>query len=157
MSEIIWAAVIGVGGSVTVAIVTVITQFFITKRVINSEKEKIVISEETHSREKRKERIIDALSELLITSDPQSSKGVDYGRTTNLIIIVQLLLDISNADELALNDSLNFLGMRLHDYYPLRLEHIDNKSSETKALLKAHDNVIQKARTFFKNYNHTNQ
>ena len=153
MSEVIIAAIIAVGGTVLVAIVSVITQLFITKSVINSEKEKINLAEKARDREKRKDRIIDAISELLSTSDPQSSEGVNYGKTTNLIISVQLLLDISKQDELALNDSLNVLGRSLHEYYPVRSKYIDDKISETKALLRAHDEVIQRTRIFLINYN----
>ena len=157
MSEIIIATIIGVGGTVLVAIVSVITQLFITRSVINSEKEKIDLGEKSRVREKRIDRIIDAISELLITSDPQSSAGVDYGRTANLISRVQLLLDLSEEDERILNNSLNVLGMSLHEYHPVRSKYIDDKLTETKALLKAHSQVIENTRIFLLNYNKTNQ
>ncbi|MGD1046649.1 MAG: hypothetical protein ABR936_15180 [Bacteroidota bacterium] len=154
MSEIIFVAIIGVAGSVLVAIVTVITQLFVTRAVIKSEHLKI--SQQLHGeelsrlREKRRDRILDGISELLTTSDPQSTNGVDYGRTTNLVLQVQLLLDLTNTDEKELNSSLNRLAAKLQEYVVLRKHPVNDELPQTINLLQAQDLVIQQTRKILK-------
>lgn len=107
MSDTVMAAIIGVTGAVVVAVTGVVTQLFVTRTVIRAERKKLteqLLGEETSRlREKRQDRIIEAVSELLIASDPQSPSGVDYGRAVNLIIRVQLLLDSKAPADAALN------------------------------------------------------
>jgi hypothetical protein len=81
MSETVTAAIISVSGVVLVSIVSVITQLFITKSVIRSERDNLLTQhlgeEDSRTREKRQDRIIDAVSEILAKSDPQVAPGVD--------------------------------------------------------------------------------
>jgi hypothetical protein len=156
MSEVILATIIGVGGSVLVALATIITQLFITKSVIKSEHlrlfQQLRGEEVSRLRTNRYDRIINGISELLVTSDPQSTNGVDYGRTTNLVLQVQLLLDLTLPDENALNTALNRLAAMLQEYVPVRKRHIDDKLSATKNLLQAQDLVIQQTRKILKRH-----
>jgi len=155
MSETIIAAIIGVLGTIFVVIVTVITQFLTTKALIKAERQKIKeqIRREEVSRfkEKRHDRILDAISELLIVSDPQSTSGVDYGRTVNLVLRIQLMLDTTNAEESTLNIALNDLASSLQEYFPVRTFPIDQKVIETKGLLQAQDLVIRSSKFVLKN------
>ncbi len=150
MSDTVLAAIVGVGGAVTVAVVSVVTQLFVTRSVIRAERERLAAQlhgeEASRAREKREERLLNAISELLAASDPQSDEGVRYGRVANLIIHVQLLLDLRVPAEKNLNDALNDLGLRLQEYHPVRQRPIDDKMVETKHLLRAHDAVIERAK-----------
>ncbi|HZS48404.1 MAG TPA: hypothetical protein VFC63_25260 [Blastocatellia bacterium] len=150
MSDAVFAAIIGVGGSVLVAATGLITQLYITRTVIRAEREKLreqLRAEElSRTREKRKDRLLDAVSELLTASDPQTATGVNYGLVANLIIHVQLLLDLNIPTDRQLNAALNNLGLRLQEYVPVQGQSIDDKSIETTNLLEAHNNVIQSAK-----------
>src|ERR1041384_2149650 len=143
MSDTVIAAIIGVGGATLVAVVTVVTQLFVTRTVIHAERERVsaqLLGEHAvRAREKREERLLEAISELLAAADPPSHEGVRYGRVANLIVHVQLLLDLNVPAEKALNGALNDLGFRLQEYHPVRGRHIDDKLVETKSLLRAHD------------------
>jgi hypothetical protein len=150
MSDTVTAAIVGVGGAVLVAVVSVVTQLFVTRNVIRAERERLAAQlygeEASRAREKREQRLLDAISELLAASDPQSDDGVRYGRVANLIIHVQLLLDLNVPVEKSLNGALNDLGFRLQEYHPVRQRPIDDKIIETKALLRAHDAVIERTK-----------
>jgi len=151
MSDTVLSAIIGVGGAVLVAMTSVVSQVFITRTIIRAERDRL--AEEIHgeeasrAREKREERILDALSELLVASDPQSDAGVSYGKAANLIVRLQLLLDLNTQAERSLNGALNGLGLRLQEYFPVRSRSIDNKVMETKQLLQAHAEVLERAKT----------
>ena len=151
MSETVLAALVGVGGAVLVAIVSVITQLCITKAVIKAERERIsdqIRGEEiSRLREKRIDSIRIAVSELLATSDPQSNRGVDYGRTCNLISQVQLLLDLRVQSEAALNGALKRIGLCLQEYVTVQHLPIDSKTAETRELLQVHSAVLETAKT----------
>ena len=150
MSDTVVAAIIGVGGSVIVAVTGLITQLYITRTVIRAEREKLSeqlrVEESSRTNEKRKDRLLDAISELLTASDPQTAKGVNYGRVANLIIHIQLLLDLNIPTDRQLNAALNYLGLRLQEYVPVREQPIDDKSIEITQLLEAHNNVIERAK-----------
>ena len=151
MSETVAAAIISVSGAVLVAIVSIITQLFITKAVIRAERDKLLTQlhgeESSRAREKRRDRIIDAISELLAKSDPQISPGVDYGRVVSLIHRVQLLLNLDRPNEAALNTALNQIGIQLQEYVFVQHKPIDDKLAETKSLLNAQSAVSDITRT----------
>ncbi len=150
MSDTVTAAMISVSGAVLVAIVSVITQLFITKSVIRADREKLLTQlrgeEISRTREKRQDRIIDAVSEILTKSDPQIGPGVDYGRTVSLIHRVQLLLNLTRPNEAALNAALNDLGLQLQEYVFVQKKPIDEKMPETQALLRAQAAVSERTR-----------
>ncbi|MCL4538091.1 MAG: hypothetical protein M1378_00560 [Bacteroidetes bacterium] len=139
MSDTVLAALIGVGGAVIVAVASVIFQFFTTKKVISAQ-------HVLQLKEKRLDSIRLSVSELLVTSDPQSNHGVDYGKSVNLISQVQLLLDYSNERECSLNSSLNLLGHSMQEYVPVQLLDEDRKATQLKQLLQAHANVLESAK-----------
>ena len=154
MSDPVMAAVIGLGGVVSVAIVTIITQLHISKSNARLEREKISLQlrgqEASKQREKRQDRLIDALSELLVAADPQSAIGVDYGKTINHIVRIQLLLDLNITSEKKLNGALNELGLRLPEYLSVQSNPIDGKLAQTKALLRSHSKVVDAAKDMLK-------
>jgi hypothetical protein len=147
LSDTVAAAMFGVGGSVFVAVTAVITQLLITRSVIRAERRKLteqLLGEEaSRAREKRHDRILDAISDLLAASDPQSPTGVNYGQAANLIVRVQLLLDLKVPSHAALNGAVNELGLSLQEYVPVQRHPIDEKSLETRSLLRAHSKVLE--------------
>jgi hypothetical protein len=151
MPDTVAAAIISVSGAVLVAIVSVITQLFVTKSVIHAEREKLLTQlqgeESSRTKEKRRDRIIDAISELLAKSDPQIAPGVDYGRVVSLIHRVQLLLNLSRSNEFALNAALNQLVLQVQEYVFVQNKPIDDKVLETKSLLNAQAAVSDITRT----------
>ena len=114
MSEVIYAAIIGVGGSVLVAIVSVITQLFITKNIIKANNKNLIdqieFSEKSNLREKRLDKISKTVSELLTVTDAEIYEKLNYSKATNLITRIQLYLNVRNKAEFKLNQSLSNLG-----------------------------------------------
>ena len=86
----------------------------------------------------------------MVVSDPQSTAGVDYGRTVNLVLRIQVMLDLTNKQESSLNSSLNELALRLQEYVPVKHLHIDNKSLETRSLLEAQSRMIECSKVVLK-------
>lgn len=150
MTDTVFAALIGVGGAVLVALVSIITQLRITKVVITAERDRIYqrIQEEELSRlrEKRTDSIRIAISEMLATADPQSKRGVDYTRTVNLVSQVQLLLNYRQPSEGALNDSLNKLCIALQEYVAVETLPIDQKMAEMTNVLRWHSAVLERTK-----------
>lgn len=102
MPDLVLAALIGVGGSVLVAVVSVITQLFITKNVIkanyNNLLDQIDYNELSRTREKRLDKITETIFELLAISDAELIHKVDYDRATNLILRAQLFLHVNEVN-----------------------------------------------------------
>lgn len=102
MPDLVLAALIGVGGSVLVAVVSVITQLFITKNVIkanyNNLLDQIDYNELSRTREKRLDKITETISELLAISVAELIHKVDYDRATNLILRAQLFLHVNEVN-----------------------------------------------------------
>ena len=151
MSEQVLSALVGVGGAVLVAITSTITQWRTTKLAIQADHQKImdqIVGEmKAGSLERRHERLLEALSELLAASDPQVAPGGDYSTTVRLITRIQLMLNLQSPPEARLNGCLNRLGLVLQEYVAAQEYDIDQKSTETSALLAAHADVIDAARS----------
>jgi hypothetical protein len=143
VTDPVLAALVGVGGAVLVAVVTVIAQVVTTKSVIRSEREKVRLriagEEAARLREKRTDRIIDAVSELLEVSDPDG-RAPNHAKAAALIMRVQLLLDATSQHS-GLREALNNLGLRLSDYLE---EEPENRLHEKGRLLKAQSAVIER-------------
>jgi hypothetical protein len=150
VTDTVAAALIGVGGGAIVAVASVITQLFVTRKVIGAEREKIGLQlrgeEAARLREKRTDRIVDAVSELLKVSDPQIGPHVDYGRAVALTLRIQLLLDRHDQRHRPLVGALNNLALRLQEYVGVERLPIDDKSTETRLLLEAQGNVLERTR-----------
>jgi hypothetical protein len=156
MSDLVLAALIGVSGSVLVAIVSVITQLFITKNVINANYnsllDQIDYNELSRTREKRLDKISETVSELLSVSDAELIDKIDYAKATNLIIRAQLFLYVNIAIEYDLNQSLTTLGHGLREFIDMKELPLNNRLPETKNLMIAHSAVIEKTRIVLEQY-----
>lgn len=156
MSDSVMAALVGVGGSVIVAIVSVITQLYSTKYVIksnyNSLLDQIDYNELSRTREKRLDKISETISELLTFSDAELISKVDYDKSVNLILRTQLFLFVGNNLEYSLNTALSSLGHRLRAFITVKDMPIEKRLTETKELMIAQSDVIEKTREVLSQY-----
>lgn len=150
MSDALLTTIISVAATSLIAIVALLSQQANSRAAIRAERERLLErierEEISRMREKRREQLVDALSELLTTADPQISATIDYGRAVSLIHRLQLLLDRRVPPEENLNRALNRLGKSLHDYVPVHARSIDEKVTETRQLLLAQSEVTECAR-----------
>ena len=156
MSDLVLAALIGVGGSVLVAVVSVITQLLITKNVINANYKSLLdqidYKELSRTREKRLEKISETISELLAVSDAELINKIDYAKATNLILRAQLFLYVNVDIEYRLNQSLTILGHELRDFTFVKELPLDNRIPETHSLMEAQTAVIENTRRVLEQY-----
>jgi hypothetical protein len=150
MTDTVLAAVVGAAGAIVVVVATVAAQVGVTRAMIRAERERtqeqIAGEEESRRRDRREERLLDVVSELLAVSDHQAETGADHGKAVALIHRLQLLLDISVPAERSLNGAANELGQALHAYHAVRTRDIDQKLPETRRLLLAQSAVSEHAR-----------
>lgn len=150
MTDTVLAAVVGAAGAIVVVVATVAAQLGVTRAMIRAERERtreqIAGEEESRRRDRREDRLLDVVSELLAVSDPQAETGADHGKAVALIHRLQLLLDISVPAERSLNGVTNELGQALHAYHAVRTRDIDQKLPETRRLLQAQSAVSEHAR-----------
>src|SRR5205814_10141653 len=103
MSDTVTAALITVGGMLSATTAAAVVQLLVTRFVIQSETKKILtqITTEADVRrtDKKCDRLLDTVSELVAVSDPELSLRIDYTRAVTLIHRAQLLLDLSIAPE----------------------------------------------------------
>lgn len=145
MTDTVAAAWIAVGGTVLVAVVSVLAQLFTTRFVMKSEREKIAQQVEAEHRaqalRKRADILLESMAELLAETDPQVKARFDSGRVVSLIHKVQLVLNQSDQEEAALNQAVNQLGLELQKYIPHHAKPAQERLSEIKQLLDAHAKV----------------
>ncbi len=149
MTETEIAALIGVGGAVLVAITSTIAQVRITRAVIAADLAKLTKQLrgelENTRREKREDKLVDALSGLLFASDPESPNGGDYARAVELIHRAQLLLMPTIPAHTPLNSAISRLGKDLRAYKAP--DQRNDSTAALAALYAAQSDVIETART----------
>ena len=150
MSDTVLAALIGVGGATLVAIVSAIVQAATTRYVIRAEHKRTLdqIGQESQVRreERRPDRLVEALAEILTAADPDISP--DYSRVVQLIHRLQLLLDArAGTDEGRLAGTLSNLGFKVQAYIAAHSKNPENIDLERRDLLTAHAEVQAIART----------
>lgn len=151
MTDTVVAAWITVGGTVLVAIVSVVTQLLVTRFVIKSERQKVIQQIEAEHRaqmlEKRKDVLLESMADLLSETDPQVKAKFDFSRVVSLIHKVQLVLNHQDQEEVALNNAVNQLGFELQKYIPHHSKPFDERITEVKKLLTVHALVSKLAGT----------
>ncbi len=120
MAEQIQVALIAVGGVVVGSILNAVVQFFVTRQMLRAERERLrdQLNGEFRLRmlERRTDRAIDIVAELVTISDPVINQEIDYATAIRLVHRVQLLLDRKNPLEGKLNDRINALGLALAEH-----------------------------------------
>lgn len=145
MTDTVAAAWIAVGGTVLVAVASVLAQLFITRFVMKSERQKIAQQIEAEHRaqalRKRTDILLESMAELLAETDPQIKAKFEYGRVVSLIHRVQLVLNQNDKEEADLNVAVNQLGLELQKYIPHHAWPAKERISKLKQLLGAHAKV----------------
>lgn len=145
MTDTVVAAWIAVGGTVLVAVVSVLAQLFTTRFVMKSERQKIAQQIEAEHRaqalRRRTDILLESMAGLLAETDPQVKAKFDYGRVVSLIHRAQLVLNQNDQEEAALNAAVNQLGLELQKYIPHHARPAQERISELKQLLGAHAKV----------------
>jgi energy-converting hydrogenase Eha subunit H len=153
MSDTVVAALITVAGMLGVVIVTALVQLSTTRQVIKSERDKtlsLIHGQAATSREeRRRERILDIVSEIVASTDPEVNATIDYQRIVKLINRVQLLLDFDSHREALLNGAVNELGITLGRVLAREPEDQWEDAERRKVILQAHGKVIDLARSVF--------
>jgi len=107
-------------GVVLGAVLTALFQYFNTRQLIAAERERLVLQLQgdlgNRRRDRKTERLLDAVSELLERSDPETNKPLNYPLLVRLILRAQLLLDLGVPAEKQLNGALNQLGILAEGY-----------------------------------------
>jgi len=150
VSDSLITALASVAGTVLVAVIALLGQRSTAKVSASAETERLrlrIEGEETsRAREQRRERVIEAVSEILAASDPQIFVKLDYGKVVMLIHRIQLLLNIRNQLDSRLNSALNALGSALQEYAPAHHLPMDEKSQLMRAVFAAQSEVTESTR-----------
>lgn len=150
MSDSLITALASVFGTVLVAVIALVGQRAAARATSSAETQRlrlrIVGEEASRLREKRREQMVEAISEILAASDPQIFIKLDYGRVVTLIHRIQLLLDIREVHDARLNTALNGLGSALQEYAPAHHLPVDDKSPRMRAVFAAQSEVTESAR-----------
>jgi hypothetical protein len=138
MNYAIQTALIGLGG-------------VILGQIINSQTQRQNLAEQRRgdeiirARERRRERLLDAVAGLLEVSDPQS-ENFNYTNVLKHTHHAQLLLDPCVQEERELNNTISELAGAVHNFIPVKHLDISQKVDETQRLLKAQSAVAEKCR-----------
>lgn len=146
MTDAIAAALIGVSGSVIVAVVALLSNRSSTTTMVEAQHalELARIAHEAAERivEKRWDQIVDALAELNAVCDPQGAAPVDHSKAVPLIH----RLDVRVPQQLQLARAVGQLGLAVQEYMTVQHEPIDDRTFETRAVLEAQSQVVELGR-----------
>src|SRR5260221_14182537 len=138
------APVIGLVGVVIGALLVGWQQRSNTRAVIQSEYGKIFAQLSGQSRArfrgKKEDWILEAVPDLIAATDPELHTTFDYVRVVTLIHKIQVVLDVNNPTEGALNHATTMLGFAV--------QAVKNGEDPT-SLLEPQGKVIEATRKFF--------
>ena len=125
-------AIISLGGMLIVAIMSIVTQIFITRHIVKSDFRKIQTQIQTEYDFKNRQEWINQfrkiIAELVTETDPELNDTFNKTRMISLINQAQLMLDTSKNDEKEIFGKITHLGMVVSDWHKDMLErtHYDN-------------------------------
>lgn len=115
------AAGVTVSGMITVAVLTTITQWIVTKRIISSEHSKISIQINSEFKLKQFELwqndFKEAMSLLLAATDPEIRKPFNKNEIVPLVHKIQLMLNLSNPGHKKVNGLVNALALAVNGWH----------------------------------------
>jgi hypothetical protein len=107
-------------GVILGAVLTALFQYLNTRQVLTAEREKLALQfqgdQQSRRQDRKRERLLDTISELLERSDPEADERLDYPLIARLILRAQLLLDLAVPAEKEVNGALNQLGIASETY-----------------------------------------
>jgi hypothetical protein len=141
VSALLSGLVVGLVSSAATLWAVVITQRAETKRL----RLRLLGEEESRVREKRRDQLLDAISEMLKITDPESK--VDYDRALSLIHRVSLLLSPYDPTEREVNGAVMGLMLSFREYFPLQgTPSSDEKDRVASRVFGAQGKVIDTAK-----------
>jgi hypothetical protein len=134
------AALITVGGMVSVAIITVFIQWLVTRTVIKNDMLKVMNQLSVTNKYQRnaewRQAFLNATTEFLSVTDPDVCPTPKPSEFTPLILRIQLLLDMRNPAHNTLNELVNKLGICLSN----------RKTCDSVDVYKIHGAILETAR-----------
>ena len=131
------AASVTVVGMITVAVLTTITQWFVTKRIITSDHSKISIQINSEFKLRQFELwqndFKEAMSLLLAATDPEIRNPFNKNEIVPLIHKIQLMLNLANLGHRKVNGLVNDLALAVNGW---------NKNIDEASILRIHGHLI---------------
>lgn len=122
--------------------------------ILRAERQRVRIQldlEASHRRsEKRRDELVTLLSELLAATDPEIHGRPEYPKVVRLIHHVQLILEVANPPEAALNTALSELGHAAAAHYTGPSTPGPQRDANARELLAAQSHVTEFARATFR-------
>ncbi len=114
-SGTIAAAYLTVGGMFGVALLSAITQWLITKRILKEEHKRLSLQLNSEFKVQRHQKwesdLLESLTQLLKVTDPEVNGGIDPSQVAEKVIRVQLLLDNTKQLQGQVNNLINQLAL----------------------------------------------
>lgn len=114
------AASVTVGGMVTVAILTAVTQWIVTKRILSSEHSKISMQVNSEFRLRQFENwqrdFKEAIALLLAATDPEIRNPFNKNEIVPLVHKIQLMLNLTNSGHSKVNELLTALALSVNGW-----------------------------------------
>ena len=120
----IFVALIALAGAIIAAWLAAKFQLKNTKMLIEAESKRIIdqanLDYSRHEAEITREKLRDLISDLVVETDPEITKPLNFRRAIQLIQQIQVRLNTSNPHHAAINDATSKIG------FELRAGRIDN-------------------------------
>lgn len=131
------AASVTVVGMITVAILTTITQWFVTKRIISSEHSKISIQINSEFKVRQFENwqsdFKESIALLLTATDPEIRNPFDKNEIVPLVHKIQLMLNLANPGHNKVNELVNALALSVNGW---------NRTIDEASILRTQGHLI---------------
>jgi len=115
------AAAVTVGGMITVAVLTTITQWIVTKHIILSEHNKISVQINSEFKIRQFESwqndFKEAMSLLLAATDPEIRNPFNKNEIVPLVHKIQLMLNLANPGHQKVNDLVSSLALSVNGWH----------------------------------------
>jgi hypothetical protein len=145
MTDGIQGALIGLGGVLAGSAVSFVAQLINLRAQRRNLTDQHRADEILRARERRRDRLLDAIAGLMATTDPQST-DFNYSNMLRHVHHAQLLLDPRVSEELSLNQAISNLGLAVHEYSAVKHLDISEKDFETRRILEAQSGVVEGCR-----------
>ncbi len=125
-SGIVTAAYLTVGGMFGVAVLGALSQWLISRKVVNEEHKRLAIQLRSEFQAKRHEKwesdVLEAITNLLTVTDPEINSEIIPAVVTKHVHRVQLLLNHKNPIQGEVNNLVNHLALAVNGWYGNRDE-----------------------------------
>jgi len=149
------SAIIGLGGMVLVAILSILTQIFITRYIIKADLRKIQTQIETEYNFRKKQewniQFRKIIADLVTETDPDRENEFNITKMISLINQSQLMLDSANSIEKEIFGLITHIGMIISEreedkLYRERSGDRENISDYSSNIMKIQGEIVDKTR-----------